>query len=133
MTSSLHLQVLPQTLAVCRLPADADVPPWAVAARFFSLTRTEDEMSVVCPDVSVPAGVESEGGWQALKVQGPLDFSLTGVLASLAAPLAEAGIPIFALSTFETDYLLVKENQLQRAMKVLAQAGHGMEGEGLGS
>ena len=130
MTSSLHLHVLPQTFAVCRLPADADVPPWAVAARFFSITRTEDEMSVVCPAVSVPEGVESEGGWQVLKVQGPLDFSLTGVLASLAAPLAEAGIPIFALSTFETDYLLVKKDQLERAMKVLAKAGHGM-GDGV--
>jgi len=127
LTSSLHLQVLPQTFAVCRLPADADVPPWAVAGRFFSITRTEDETSVVCPDVSVPEGVESEGGWQALKVQGPLDFSLTGVLASLAVPLAEAGIPVFALSTFETDYLLVKQDRLETAMRTLEKAGHGME------
>lgn len=122
--ASLSLRVLPTRFAVCRLPADADVPPWAVAARFFSVTRTADEMSVVCPESSVPGGVESETGWRALRVEGPLDFSLTGVLASLAGPLAETGIPIFALSTFETDVLLVKAQRLEAAVETLRRAGH---------
>lgn len=122
--ASLSLKVLPEILAVCRLPADADVPPWAVAGRFFSITRTADEMSVVCPEPSIPETVESATGWRALKVEGPLDFSLTGVLSSLAGPLAEAGIPIFTLSTYETDYLLVKGERLEAAVAVLREAGH---------
>lgn len=125
----LSLRVLADHLAVCRLPASSDVPPWAVAARFFSITRTADEMSVVCPEDSVPKGVESETGWRALQVEGPLDFSLTGVLASLAGPLAEAGVPIFALSTFETDVLLVKAERLEAAIETLRRAGHRVRDE----
>lgn len=129
----LHLQALPGRLAVCRLPANAEVPSWALTARFASITRTEDELSVVCPEGSVPeTGTDPqiecvEEGWRVLKVRGPLDFSLTGVLAALSAPLAEAGIPIFALSTFDTDYLLVKAERLEQALEALRAVRHRVE------
>lgn len=90
----------------------------------YAITRTRDELSIVCPQADVPPSTFSEPEWRALKVAGPLDFSLTGVLASLAAPLADAGISIFALSTFDTDYLLVKSDVLALAVEVLRRAGH---------
>ncbi len=111
-------------LAICRLDSDAEIPAWAMQRPFFSISKTADELSIVCDQNSVPPGVEHESGWQALKVQGPLDLSLTGILASLANPLASAGINIFAISTFETDYLLVKENNFERAIEALTKAGH---------
>ncbi len=91
------------------------------------MTYTTDELSIVCPGSSVPADVRCEKGWVAIKVRGPLDFSLTGILAALASPLAADGIPIFALSTFDTDYVLVKEQDLLRAKKALERAGHTFE------
>lgn len=120
----MNLRVLPQSLAICRLPAEAEVPGWASRGPFVSVTRTPDELSIVCPESSVPEEIEMEAGWRALQVEGPLDFSLTGVVASLAVPLAEAGIPIFVISTFETDWLLVKAERLERAVGVLRGAGH---------
>ena len=117
------IRVLSERVAICRLAAGDTLPPWA-AGPFYSVTRTADELSVVCREAAVPAGVRSERGWRALQVQGPLDFALTGVLASLAVPLAQAGVSIFAVSTFDTDYLLVKEEQNERAARVLQLAGH---------
>lgn len=121
---SLRLAVLPGRLAVCRLPPEDAIPGWASAAGFSSVTRTRDELSVVCAEAAVPADVRCERGWRSLVVAGPLDFGLIGVIASLAEPLARAGIPIFVLSTFETDYLLVKEARLAEAGAVLTAAGH---------
>jgi hypothetical protein len=117
------LRVLAGTLAVCRLPPDAPLPAWAGDSPFVSLTRTAEELSVVCAEGAVPAGVESVRGWRALQVAGPLDFALTGILAALAGPLAAAGISIFALSTYDTDYLLVQAATLPQAVAVLRQAG----------
>jgi hypothetical protein len=85
---------------------------------------TSDELSLVYLQTVVPSGVQYEGSWKAIKVNGPLDFSLTGILVALAAPLADASIPIFALSTFDTDYLLLQEKRLARAKLVLVQNGH---------
>ena len=127
MTHALTLSVLPDTLAVCRLDASAPIPDWA--ANFFSITRTQDELSIVCPQQDVPAGIQCERDWRGLCVAGPLDFALTGVLAALAAPLAQAGISIFAISTFETDYILVKEANLELAVTVLSQTGHQVQWE----
>lgn len=118
------LSVLRQTLAVCRLDPEAPTPGWAGEAGWFSITRTADELSVVAPEDRVPEGVRAERGWRALRVAGPLDFSLTGVLSSLAGPLADAGVSVFALSTFDTDYLLVRERQLELAVTTLTRAGH---------
>jgi len=91
---------------------------------FVSVTGTRDEVSVVCPEDQAPEGATVEAGWRCLKVDGPLDFGLTGVLASLAVPLAEAGVSIFAVSTFDTDYVLVKAEALERAAAALETAGH---------
>lgn len=121
----MQLMLLPGQLAICRLPAGASVPEWArVAGMLLSITRTADELSVVCDEASVPAEMLAERGWRALQVAGPLDFALTGVLAALAAPLAQAGVSIFALSTYDTDYVLVREADVERAVAALAQAGH---------
>ena len=119
----LKLSLLPTRLAVCWLAPDAPLPAWP-DGELTAITRTPDEISIVCAEACVPPGVTAEKGWRALKVAGPLDFSLTGVLAALAAPLAEAKISIFALSTFDTDYLLVKEAALAPALQTLRSAGH---------
>lgn len=119
----LTLRVLPERLAICRLPAEATVPAWA-RGRFLAVTRTPTELSLVCAQADVPAGQQAERGWVALQVAGPLDFGLTGVLAALAVPLAEAEVSIFAISTYDTDYVLVREAQLATAVAALAAAGH---------
>jgi hypothetical protein len=124
---ALTLSLLPDTLAVCRLAPDADVPAWAWTGEPASVTRTRDELSIVCRADAVPGDVCAEGGWRCLKVQGPLDFALTGILAALTAPLAAAGIALFAISTYDTDYLLVKAEMLDRAAEVLRGAGHRVE------
>jgi len=121
---SLTLSVLDVTFAVSRLDKGSPVPGWALTGDIFSVTRTPDELSVVCPQGSVPAGVLCEGGWKCIKVNGPLDLSLTGILASLAVPLAKAGVPIFAISTYDTDYILVKAADLEKAAVAIRDAGH---------
>ena len=119
----MTLELLPTPLAVCRLSADAELPTW-ISGEFQSITRTPDELSVVCSAKEVPEEVQAERGWRGLRVAGTLEFHLTGILASLASPLAEAGISIFALSTFDTDYLLVKEDVLEPALQTLEAEGH---------
>jgi hypothetical protein len=121
----MRLGVLADPLAVCRLDAAAPVPEWALAAGELSaVVRTPDELSVVCAEARVPPGVPTEPGWRALAVAGPLDLDMVGVLAALAAPLAEAGISIFAVCTYETDYLLVPETKLELAVAALESGGH---------
>ena len=119
-----ELRLLPGRYAVCRLDADAGVPEWAAASPFFSATRTLDELSVACAEGLAPEGTNCENGWRIFQVAGPLEFSLTGVLAAIAAPLADAGVSIFAISTFDTDYVLVKEENLAKAAEALVGAGH---------
>ena len=121
---SLVLDRLDGTLAVCRLGADAPLADWMWTGPVASVTRTEAELSVVCAESAVPEGVRAEGGWRALRVRGPLVFDLTGILASLTAPLAEAGLPIFSLSTFDTDVVLVRETDLDAAAAALREVGH---------
>lgn len=121
---NLKLQVLPGLFAVCRLSPDSPVPRWADGGSFVSLTRSAEELSIVCPQAQVPAGMLSEGSWRCFKVQGPLAFGLTGVLASIVQPLAEAGISLFAVSTYDTDYVLVKEEKLEESVRALSLAGH---------
>ena len=124
MSTKLNLVSLPELLTICKLSSRHKIPDWATQGRFWSITRTPDELSIVCFQADVPAGVERESDWRGLKVLGPLKFSLTGVLAGLTIPLAEAGISIFAISTFETDYLLVKADKFSQAVAVLRQAGY---------
>jgi hypothetical protein len=104
----LILSVLPERLAVCRLPHDAVIPDWVFATSFFSITRTDEELSLIVPEDFVPSSWKSEKGWRCLNVLGPLDSSATGVLASMSTPLAQAGLSIFAISTYDTDYVLVR-------------------------
>lgn len=120
----LSLSILPETYAIARLEPAAPVPDWALAGSLSSVTRTGGELSIVCREEGVPAGIASSRGWRALQVAGPLDFALTGILASLAAPLAAAGISIFALSTHDTDFVLVRDESLGRAVETLTEAGH---------
>ena len=122
----LQLKVVPGEYAVCRLDPDAPIPGWALTGPVSSVTRTPDELSIVCPEAQVPAGVRCENGWRGIKIQGPLPFSLTGVLASVADPLSEAGISLFAISTYDTDYVLVKGAKLDDALAALSLAGHMM-------
>jgi len=123
----LKLRLLPGTFAVCRFEPEAVIPAWALAGDLVSISRTPDELSIVCPEALVPQGILVEKGWRCLKIQGPLPFSMTGVLASLVDPLAEAGISLFAFSTYDTDYVLVKDATLERARAALVQAGHSLE------
>jgi hypothetical protein len=115
------LSILPYPLAVARLARDDLIPPWVNwSDPFIAVTRTDDEISIVCKEERVPATVRAERDWRALKVDGPLDFSATGILASLAVPLAASGISIFALSTYDTDYVLVRGSDLDKAIKALS-------------
>jgi len=146
-TRHLELSLLPERYAISRLAADAPIPAWATQGPFFSVTRTGDELSVVTELSLVPVGVQSQSGWpptgikpnglgasptaaepvrgwRVLKVHGPFVLSEFGVLAALATPLAEARISIFAVSTFDTDYLLVASETLPAAIAALEQAGH---------
>ena len=121
----MELELLLETYALCRLPVGTGVgvPEW-VQGGFYSVTVTPTEVSIVCEAARVPAEVPHEPDWRCLVVKGTLDFSLTGVLASFAAPLAEAGVSLFALSTFDTNYLLVTNDCLGDAVAALTGAGH---------
>jgi uncharacterized protein len=120
----LALSLLPQSFAICKLAVGAAIPTWATAADFVSITRTGDELSIVAEARWIPADLTSEIVWRSLKAHGPFDLSEVGVLAALVKPLAEAGISVFAISTFTTDYLFAKADQLQNALTALRQAGH---------
>jgi len=117
------LEPLPGTFAVCRLDPSAGVPQWASGA-MLSITRTSDELSIVCSQENVPENVTSESGWRCLRVVGPLEFSMVGVIASLTEILATANISVFVISTFDTDLVLVKQADLKAATKSLTAAGH---------
>jgi uncharacterized protein len=119
-----ELTLLAERFAISRLAADAPIPDWATCDSFFSITRTGDELSVVTQISQVPVGVHSQPGWRVLKVHGPFVLSEIGVLSALAAPLAEAKISLFAVSTFDTDYLLVAAETLAAAITALSRAGH---------
>ena len=121
---AVQLRTLPDSYAVVRLEPGSELPEWVDKGPFRSVTRTEHEVSVVCRDHDVPEGESVDRGWTVLETMGPLDFSLTGVIASLVEPLAEAKVPIFLISTFETDYVLVRSSDLSRAADALEGAGH---------
>ena len=120
----MELELLPDRLAICRLDA-VDESPLRASSGLFSVTRTVDELSVVCPEDDAPeAASDVSPGWRALKVHGPLDHNEVGVLASIAGPLAEAGVSLFPLATYDTDYVLVREADVPRARNALIRAGH---------
>lgn len=124
MQRTLKFSRVPGSFAICRLAANTAVPDWALRGEFFSVTSTVDEVSIVCSEALVPSGVAHDGEWTCLKLEGPFPFSETGILSSFVQPLAEHAIPIFALSTFDTDYVLVKQAWVEKALEALRAAGH---------
>ncbi len=120
----LNLSLLPHLYAVCKFHPDKHIPYWALIGNFVSLTRTAEELSIVCQQDNVPEDVEAERGWRCVQVQGAFDFSVSGINASLALPLADADISVLAIATYSTEYLLVKEKDVERALQVLKRAGH---------
>lgn len=129
MRRQLKFRQIAGQFAVCRLPANAAPPAWAVAGNFISITRTADELSIVCPLQDVPAEHRPEVPWVCFKLEGPFDFLQVGILASFIAPLAENGVPIFAISTYDTDYVLVREDLAGAALGALQEAGHELTSE----
>ena len=124
MSQTRRLRLLGMRLDVCRLAPDAEIPEGLHRESFYSLTHTDNELSLVCRESSAPQQGRVESGWRCLAVAGPLEFSEVGVLAALTLPLAEAGVSVFAISTYDTDYLLVKEERLEEAIRSLQAAGH---------
>jgi len=127
MTNPRVLVVLPHRLAVCRLRPEDPLPAWATGGEFCSITRTADELSIICSQDLVPAETRCEREWRCLRVAGAMPFELVGVVAGLTAPLAAAGLGVFVLSTFDTDYLLVKQPQWAAALEVLGRQGYTIE------
>jgi uncharacterized protein len=122
LTDIPRFTVEPGNWAILRLAPDDPVPAWTASAVFCSVTRTRDELSIVCPESAVPESVRREGGWAILKLDGPFPFTAAGILASIAVPLARAGIAIVAIGTWDTDYILVKRADLARALEALENA-----------
>jgi uncharacterized protein len=126
--NKLTLSILENMFGIYRLDPVSEIPAWACEGSFFSITKTPEELSVVCPESSIPTNIPEKGraerGWSCLKVEGPLDFGLTGILAEISRILAEKGVSIFAVSTYDTDYILVREIDLERAAKALTEEGY---------
>ena len=120
----LSLKILPDRMAVCRFDPAALLPDWLDETGFYSLTRTEAELTVVCSEALVDPDATFEAGWRCFKVQGQLDFSEIGIIFSLTRPLAETGVSVFVISAFNTDYFMVKEKDLAKAVDALTAAGH---------
>lgn len=120
----LTLSLLEGRFGICRLEKDSEIPSWAHGSKFFSITQTPEELSVVCQEISIPEDIGTERNWSCLKVEGPLDFGLTGILAGLSKILADCSISIFVISTYDTDYILVREKDLGSAFKALFDAGY---------
>src|SRR4051795_13722303 len=120
----LKFRWLTEPYAVVRLAPDAAVPEWATRGEFTSITRTADELSIVCPADNLPRDIDAQHHWICLKLEGPFPFSLTGVLLSFIEPLSTRGIPIFAISTYDTDYVLIQEDFAGAAFSILQETGH---------
>lgn len=125
---TFDLRVLSDTFAICRFDPDAAIPDWA-NGELVAITRTHEDLSIICRQEHVPDDVRAERGWCCLRVVGKLDFSLVGVIASLSTVLADAGISVFVVSTFDTDYMLVKNTNVERAVEALVEAGHSVRNQ----
>lgn len=125
----LTLIILRETFAICRLDKDAPIPDWAFQGSLFSMTRTKDELSIVCQQINVPKGILSSQGWSCLKVKGPLDLSSVGIISLIAQTLEKKRISLFSISTYDTDYILVREKDLEKAILALTEAGQRIEWE----
>jgi len=119
----MKLTAVPGIFAVSRINPGEAIPKWATDSEFFSINKTDGELSVVCEEAKVPEDIQSEKNWKLFKVEGPLGFGLTGILDSIAHPLAQARISIFAISTYDTDYVMVKSSDFDSARKALQNSG----------
>lgn len=119
-----NFRIVAGEFAACRLPADSELPEWAQGSRFCSVTRTDEELSVLCEAIRVPPNVEAERGWRLLQVAGPLPFEAVGIMVAFVAPLAQAGVPVLTMATYDTDYVLVPGTKLSVALMALQRAGH---------
>ena len=124
MIHTLVFTLVEGAFGVARLAPSAEVPSWGRSGPFVSITRNDEELSIVCREGDIPDGVRSERGFRCLKIEGPFDFSAVGVIASFATALASAAISVFVISTFDTDYLMIKTADFDRAARVLREAGH---------
>jgi len=120
----LKFNTLPDRFAICRLSPDSAIPPWANQGAFVSITRTADELSIICAAANVPADLNVEREWICFRLEGPIPFTQTGVVTSFVQPLSDNAIPIFVLSTYDTDYILIKEAFSELAFEILRKAGH---------
>ncbi|MFW2487415.1 ACT domain-containing protein [Clostridium chromiireducens] len=120
----LTMRLLKEIYGVCRLDKNELIPEWAQKSDFFSITKTKEELSIVCSQEWIPANMRCEKDWRILKVEGPLDFSLIGILSSISTVLANNKISIFAISTYDTDYILVKSSDLDNAIESLLKEGY---------
>ena len=126
---NLKLSLLKKEYTVCKLDPGHDIPEWITSDDFWSVTKTQDELSVVCPKDQVPEDVKAESVWRIIEVEGPLDFSMTGVLNCLTKPLADLEISVFVISTYLTDYLLIHSKDLKPAIEILRAQGHKIDHE----
>jgi len=120
----LVISVVNETFGICRLDAFKGIPDTVLSSDFFSVTKTAEELSVVCPESNIPEDCIPELNWKCLKIHGPLDFSQTGIISSLTSSLANSDISVFAFSTYDTDYIMVKDVDLEKAVQALSDSGH---------
>lgn len=124
MWEKLKIKLLEKKFCVCRLNKNDTVPEWTRNNDFCSITRTSEELSIVCMQNNVPDDIKCEKDWRILKIEGPLDFSLVGILASISEILSQSKISIFAISTYNTDYILVKDSEISNAVNELSKSGY---------
>jgi len=122
----MRFRTLRGPYTICKLDAAAAIPDWAATGAFSSITRTSDELSIVCEEANIPPDTRVERGFSCLRLEGPFDFQAVGVLKSFLDPLAQSGVPIFALSTYDTDWILIQDKHWENALSVLIDAGHEM-------
>jgi len=120
----VNFTLLPDTFAIVRMGAADEVPKWTDGGPFVSMTRTDSELSIVCRERHVPAGAHADRGWQCLKIEGPIPLNVVGVMAEVASVLAKAGVSVFPIATYATDYVFVKGDQVAGAIDALRAAGH---------
>lgn len=124
MDNKLNLKLLKGEYSVCRFDKNDEIPKWIFNEEFFSITKTEDELSIVCLQDNIKENIKCEKGWKVLKIEGPLDFSLIGILSRISTLMANNDISIFAISTYDTDYILIKEESINKAIKVLEDSNY---------
>ncbi|PYP84286.1 MAG: ACT domain-containing protein [Blastocatellia bacterium AA13] len=120
----MTLSILDGLFSICRLEERPGIPDWVTHGHFFSVTLDDGELSVVCREENVPSDTRQDQGWKCLELEGPLDFTITGIMAAITNPLADAGVSIFVISTYKTEYIMVKEDDLEKATLALTQQGH---------